>query len=416
MASSVSVAKSPAPSSDPSGIDNVSGFYGPGAWAAWLLTLLTSWIVLLVESHTHNWYFITYLLYINWAAIDMLGQMRRFQDAQSPTEQLQMFGPLSACLAVVSWGVLHATSQIAYTVFRPSTAFRIRGRTPMWSSYNVRTALLLSMGTILPFLAGCIAFITLHNFYSSDLAASTITTQELTGRQHQIPALYWHSIPITALPGQTITDAVLLTEVFGTSVIAATGLMFGWIDFSTSKSSNVLRRLQTFATRLYAIAIIAPTTGLSVSHVLSFFMPGKHPENIRSIFMPWAPQPLSDLDQAFGLFIGLALAAYEIAPFFKKVHQAGYRTTYKLTRAAIGAVSNAAQPPTHGRWILEHGTYSLRPDVEAQGDRLIVNRQDLSPDTDDQIDLLRRQMIRPSPDQDRAVFRIDLPDCESEAE
>ncbi|KAH7091922.1 hypothetical protein FB567DRAFT_588242 [Paraphoma chrysanthemicola] len=414
MSSSVSIAKSPASSSDPFGIDNVSGFYGPGAWAAWILTLLTSWIVLLVNSNGHNWYFFTYLLYINWAAIDMLGQMRRFHDAQSPTEQCRMFGPLSASLAVVSWGVLHATLQIAYTVFRPSTAFRIRGRIAAMN--HVRTAMLLSMGAILPFFAGYTFFITLHNVNISDIVASTATAKEFPSGEHQIPAFYWHSVSMTAVPGQTIADAVLLTEGFGTSVLIATGLIFSWVGFPTSKSSYFLMRLQTFAAKLYAIAIIAPTTAFSASHVVSFFMPDKRPEDIRSIFMPWSPQPISDLDQAFGLFIGLALAAYELAPFFKKLHQAGYSTVYNVVRVFLGVASYAAYPPTHGRWILQNGTYSLRPDIEAQDDRLAVNRSGLSSDAYDQIAMLRGQVMRPLHDLEQEVFRIDMPDSEHNAE
>ncbi|KAF2821923.1 hypothetical protein CC86DRAFT_410323 [Ophiobolus disseminans] len=55
----------------------VSGFYGPGAWAAWFITLFASWIPLIQDDYTHNLHFISYALYTNWAAMDALRQLSK---------------------------------------------------------------------------------------------------------------------------------------------------------------------------------------------------------------------------------------------------------------------------------------------------------------------------------------------------
>ena len=49
----------------------VSGFYGPGTWAAWCVTLIASWAPILRDDYTHNLHFITYFIYMNAATIDV---------------------------------------------------------------------------------------------------------------------------------------------------------------------------------------------------------------------------------------------------------------------------------------------------------------------------------------------------------
>jgi len=48
----------------------VSGFYGPGGWAAWCVSLIASWVPILLEDDTYNLHLIAYALYMNWAAMD----------------------------------------------------------------------------------------------------------------------------------------------------------------------------------------------------------------------------------------------------------------------------------------------------------------------------------------------------------
>jgi len=50
----------------------VSGFYGPGAWAAWCIALVASWAPILRDEYDQDLYLISYALYTNWAAMDAL--------------------------------------------------------------------------------------------------------------------------------------------------------------------------------------------------------------------------------------------------------------------------------------------------------------------------------------------------------
>ena len=91
----------------------INGFYGPGTWAAWAITLFASWIPLWRDDYKYNLHYHSYALYTNWAAIDLLRQMwradrnRGFREMEDA--QLQS---LFAALAVVRVGILHASMQI----------------------------------------------------------------------------------------------------------------------------------------------------------------------------------------------------------------------------------------------------------------------------------------------------------------
>lgn len=96
----------------------ISEFYGPGTWAAWVITLITSWIPILLNDHKHNLHYISYALYTNWAAIDLIRQAKPSADHRTLREmndaQLQS---LVAASAVVRVGIFHACLQIAMCRF-----------------------------------------------------------------------------------------------------------------------------------------------------------------------------------------------------------------------------------------------------------------------------------------------------------
>jgi hypothetical protein len=64
---------------DPLGLSEVSGFYGPGTWAVWTITVFASWLGLLSGGadkgfDANTW---TYLLGLQWAAIDLIRQVKK---------------------------------------------------------------------------------------------------------------------------------------------------------------------------------------------------------------------------------------------------------------------------------------------------------------------------------------------------
>ena len=69
----------------------ISGFYGQGAWAAWLIILISSWIPMLRDDYTHNVHFIAYALYTNWAAMNycqLFSLDRKLRDLESDVAKL----------------------------------------------------------------------------------------------------------------------------------------------------------------------------------------------------------------------------------------------------------------------------------------------------------------------------------------
>jgi hypothetical protein len=159
---------------DPLGISNVSGFYGPGAWAAWFLTIVGAWVRVLrgseekVDMNTALFLFGT-----NWAAVDVfrsIHAMRNIQPDQPDykTEFIKLMGSYGAALTVVFWGTVHAL------LLTPVTEEVFSGR-----KCRNRRLLTLIVGVVLPLIA---------------LAASTFGPV-LTGINGKsldyLPVLYW---------------------------------------------------------------------------------------------------------------------------------------------------------------------------------------------------------------------------------
>ncbi|OAK96144.1 hypothetical protein IQ06DRAFT_296936 [Phaeosphaeriaceae sp. SRC1lsM3a] len=87
---------------DPYGFDQVSGFYGPGTWAGWVIAVTSTWLAILKGTHKLNYDLIGHLLYTNWAAIDLIRQLR----SDDP-----LIGPTAAAIVVSYWGMVHGFFQ-----------------------------------------------------------------------------------------------------------------------------------------------------------------------------------------------------------------------------------------------------------------------------------------------------------------
>ncbi|CAN9186137.1 unnamed protein product [Alternaria alternata] len=93
----------------------ISGFYGPGAWAAWVITMVASWIPVIQGDYAHNLHFIGYALYTNWAAIDFTYQINRDLGDKSDfsaAKQVRLENTI-ASIAVMNVGTCQAVGQMA---------------------------------------------------------------------------------------------------------------------------------------------------------------------------------------------------------------------------------------------------------------------------------------------------------------
>ncbi|CAN9142400.1 unnamed protein product [Alternaria alternata] len=86
------------PEQVPPDFSHISGFYGPGAWAAWVITMVASWIPVTQGDYTHNLHFIGYALYTNWAAIDLMRQLNRVLGDQ--VDLSAYFKPSGRCWSI----------------------------------------------------------------------------------------------------------------------------------------------------------------------------------------------------------------------------------------------------------------------------------------------------------------------------
>ncbi|KAK5655541.1 hypothetical protein OQA88_5472 [Cercophora sp. LCS_1] len=111
------------------GFAQVSGFYGPGAWAAWFIVVIASWVHILFHNQHGNrkldvnlW---IYLLVLNWAAIDLFIQGRSIgllYNANLTGEGdpwTQKAARVGAAMTVVFWGAFHGQTQLLVSAYGP---------------------------------------------------------------------------------------------------------------------------------------------------------------------------------------------------------------------------------------------------------------------------------------------------------
>ena len=105
---------------DPIGFAQVSGFYGPGAWAAWFLTLVGSWLAIVKAPGRVDSNMLLYLAGLNWVAADLLRHMIRLhilKQAHNPA-WMKEAASVGAAFVVTWWGHFHASAQLAFC-FQP---------------------------------------------------------------------------------------------------------------------------------------------------------------------------------------------------------------------------------------------------------------------------------------------------------
>lgn len=86
---------------DPFSLATVNGFYGPGSWAAWYLSGLTSRVVINRNDYTRDFHIIANLLYTSWATIDFFRLLCKPVPALADDHD-QLHGSLAAALLATS--------------------------------------------------------------------------------------------------------------------------------------------------------------------------------------------------------------------------------------------------------------------------------------------------------------------------
>jgi hypothetical protein len=332
-----------AASPDPLGISKVSGFYGPGAWAAWFLTIVASWVGGIhgtkkkVDVNTA-----LFLLGANWAAVDVFRSIHALRSLRSDQldytiEFSKGMGNYAAAFTVTFWGVFIALLQMCLV-------------------FSEERARMLIVGLVLPLIA---LTATIFGPVFTGLGGSALNL---------FPALYWigmgdelHGITVmlaaatfilvlapligalvfqernTLFPRWVKTTVSTIKEIVNSD---AAGMAFGlYVVFSfvtlvvsvilcISKNDEVyLWGMSPFLILFSPILLITGPMGWLVvipgSIVVYLFKGYLHfGSNVSEscFFMQCAPQSIKEEDQLYALLAGLFALGYEIAPHaFKKL-------------------------------------------------------------------------------------------------
>ncbi|KAJ5473497.1 hypothetical protein N7475_003063 [Penicillium sp. IBT 31633x] len=331
------------------GIGNVSGFYGPGSWAAWFLSITASWWRLLRASEEkfdpNTWLF---LLGTNWAAVGLFRGIRLAQSIphDSPTHDTDlnsMQGSIAAAFTVTFWGLFHISIQYLVTIRFFDTMRTQRYR--LWT---------LLLGMILPSLALL-------------RCAGSIRTMNA-------PALYWHGmysgtrelnlLVAAGTPYYIMPFSVFLLDYSGVSMLPSVFTDVIYQTFDRIRSSRlvikvsrglvyismlamILSIIMIEATEnekwlfgmlplapicLYMIMLAAPLFWvivigiLSTWYVIKAYLVRSVKRSQSCVFMPCAPQSINEEDQLFALFAGLLLfLGWEILPVLVRGFKKRYR-------------------------------------------------------------------------------------------
>jgi len=263
----------------------VSGLYGPGNWAAWVITMFASWIPLLQGDYTHNLHFIGYAMYTNWAAIDLIRHgLRPGSPNQRDLSDLDWawLGNFVASVAVIQIGVYQVVAQLLFGYLR----LQFGGIAQANRSLEARRCLILSTGAVLPLSMGSYAILLSSASDSSRIALLTCCVSGLwlvgyNACQVLKPRRFMWEFTLRELPLLYLYAATML-------VCSLSFLLMSSLSYFLSRKMYLSASVRQHRQILYLASL---------------------PE--QCYFIPCAPQGIGEWDQAFSLVVALCLFLYE---------------------------------------------------------------------------------------------------------
>lgn len=326
-------------------ISQVSGFYGPGAWIAWMLWIVASWYRIFADHASgvdpNAW---SYLVATNVAAIDLMRRAQRMVTSARHTADgrpdLNLLGSFGAAATIVWQGTAHAFIQGGLTLILDE-----RASPKFWT---------LLAGLFLPLLSQALV---------STAMLEISTLSDLT------PAMFWNGMG-SGYHQFLLCVHVLWVPVFMILAIVLGNLFFRYcarktvfnpIDFNRIFKllyhyypALMLTALDAFMVGLCVILLLPADQGLGAFDVVLYFFfatllppagilvpacimylfypfhalitflkivfTGGKSFKKACFFMPCAPQSLLDMDQVVGVLIGLIMfVGIEIGvPMYRK--------------------------------------------------------------------------------------------------
>lgn len=244
------------PNSDPANVAAVSGFYGPGAWTAYICSLTSAWYTLLFRPEASGSSdLIVSLLYANWAAIDLLLHVTSKDPKTS-------YASVAAASTITMWALEQIVMQIAICAIM----------TPL-SQPTKRRLYLCVAGVLVP-----------------SIAAVWLIWDMFIAK---VP----HSLP----PGLHGSDL----ETWYDGLDEDVSVVFGF-NFYAAILVFVCNKVWSVRPGLRALLC---SWGFSGLYALALYFGYQHSPNfIRAC----APQGISEPDQAFALLCGLTALVYQV--------------------------------------------------------------------------------------------------------
>jgi hypothetical protein len=305
-------------------MNSISGFYGPGAWAAWFMSLALSWLDLVRNKPRPiiNMNTVIFLLGVNWAAGDLMRHLNTLSDpSNSDIESNKLLGSTAAAFTVVWWGTIHAFLQALFLFDLPSG-----------QPYCGRMIIPFAIGLPIPLIAVILAIKTVNYTkidYADFLPALYWTNMESLGHKVVLELAGLTSICIllaytTMLAGYLLKfySFSLSARIFTSSCCYVPWLMYSMplVMFAVVVCVTcdmpgellwlltpwVLNMLPMFL-QIMAFYALCYWAVLLLIYIWRAYVHQGSAVGESCFFMPCAPQSLAEIDQAFALCVGLVL-------------------------------------------------------------------------------------------------------------
>jgi hypothetical protein len=314
------------------GISRVSGWYGPGTWAAWFFTIVGSWCGLLrgskakIDPNTG-----AFLVGMNWAAMDLLRYIVQVKHVHTDAERRLHMGSYAAAFNVTFWGMIHAVTQCFILFNSLKTSQRV----------GLLTRL---AGIVLPLVALSIAGVQLtsNGLLNAFPTLYTHYTHGIGERGHQLLLILSASSSIWVIELLLWEVMFIEDDLFSRMARFAgakgtiVAVLLCFVSFASALfgllTSNIICLAMGLPSFLFVAywtsAIMAPslifmwtgtTLSFSITHVLEAYVIDRSKISKSCYFMPCAPQKITDEDQLYPLLAGMAsLLGFDVRPLVWK--------------------------------------------------------------------------------------------------
>jgi hypothetical protein len=261
----------------------ISGFYGPGTWAAWILSLVSSIIALRKHHDNHAALnLIPPILYINWTAVDLLKQL----NVEDISHELR-----ASAAGITLWGLWYFT-----------LVQKILGAHHDEQCVNCKLRTIRAMG-VLGFIVPCIALVA--TLFHTDGAASN---RMLPNGKHWFNSHYkfWQTNRWNMI--------LLILNI----TVCCWYHVFGFYRVAVPQRQRALFKVDKFDRISGWIMAFFLSWGSMVYLVNAL----EYAAELRDVtdyqwscaLKPCAPQSITESDQGFALCCGLFVFVYEVGP------------------------------------------------------------------------------------------------------